>query len=97
MGTSMRYITEMNESEKARFMKEQALNVLNWISPYDFSARRSDIQTRRLEGTGEWITQRPEFLAWLQSGDVQLLWLEGKSASLLILTSCPSLAYIDSP
>jgi len=38
--------------------------VLDWISPIDFASLQSDMISRRQNGTGLWLLNSKEFMAW---------------------------------
>src|SRR5437868_1119418 len=38
--------------------------VLEWLSPLEPRVRHQDVRTSRLDGVGEWLLQRDEFVNW---------------------------------
>ena len=41
--------------------------ILAWLSPLEPKLRHRDIQDRRVEDVGEWVSQTEEFRSWLSS------------------------------
>jgi hypothetical protein len=61
--------------------------ILHWITPIDYAPQQSDFISRRQAGTGQWLLDSAEFMAWLQTGK-QILFCPGIPGSgKTILTS----------
>ncbi|KAH8802659.1 hypothetical protein F5884DRAFT_476644 [Xylogone sp. PMI_703] len=61
--------------------------ILDWITPIDYAPQQSDFISRRQAGTGQWLLDSAEFIAWLQTGK-QILFCPGiPGAGKTILTS----------
>ncbi|KAI5813157.1 hypothetical protein BZA77DRAFT_346632, partial [Pyronema omphalodes] len=52
-------------------------SILQWISAIPYSSHHRRISEGRLEGTGEWLFERPEYNEWLSSNESKLLLLRG--------------------
>jgi KaiC/GvpD/RAD55 family RecA-like ATPase len=48
----------------------------NWIKPLDTSIYQADAQSRRSQGSGEWLLENSQFQSW-QNGLQNFLWLFG--------------------
>ena len=57
--------------------EEQRERILNWISTVDYRSHHLDIHNRLLQGTTEWLFEKPEFVQWMHSPVSSLLWLRG--------------------
>ncbi len=58
-------------------MRKRA-EVLTWLYSVDYESRHVDIQSRRMEGTGTWFLETPEFEKWLAGKSIpRLLWGKG--------------------
>lgn len=57
--------------------------MLDWLSPFNASAKQSDVLSQRKEGTGYWFTEHRTFKEWL-NGPKNRMWCPGirKSCSL---------------
>ncbi|KAI5813266.1 hypothetical protein BZA77DRAFT_346375 [Pyronema omphalodes] len=51
--------------------------ILQWISTIPYISHHKRISEERLEGTGEWLFERPEYEEWMSSSDSKLLLLRG--------------------
>ncbi|KAI5813161.1 hypothetical protein BZA77DRAFT_346635, partial [Pyronema omphalodes] len=51
--------------------------ILHWISAIPYISHHKRISEGRLEGTGEWLFERPEYEEWLSSNESKLLLLRG--------------------
>lgn len=78
--SSIRNLVQHQDDQKRQ-------EILNWLSPLDYSAQQSDNIARRQPGTGEWLLDSPEFKSW-SSGSKQTLFFPGiPGAGKTILTS----------
>lgn len=55
---------------------KQTQELLTWLSTLDFKPRQSDVLGKRLEGTGKWFLEHPQFRRWMD-GDIARLWCPG--------------------
>ncbi|KAI5806000.1 hypothetical protein BZA77DRAFT_368834 [Pyronema omphalodes] len=51
--------------------------ILQWISAIPYISHHKRINEERLEGTGEWLFDRPEYEEWMSSSESKLLLLRG--------------------
>ena len=57
-------------------------NILAWISSFDYEKKHHSIKTPRVDGTGEWLLQRPEFQKWRDERNATYtLWCHGLQGS----------------
>src|SRR6266576_6486056 len=61
---------------KSKLDRDKDLEILNWLTPIDYSPQQSDYIMRRQPGTGQWLLDSAEFQAWLKS-DKQTLFCPG--------------------
>lgn len=54
----------------------QTQELLTWLSTLDFKPKQSDVLGRRLEGTGKWFLEDPQFRRWMDE-DITTLWCPG--------------------
>ena len=50
--------------------------LLTWISPLDFQPKHFDVINKHHPGTGKWMLETSEFVAW-RKGETKLLWCTG--------------------
>ena len=55
--------------------KQQKASYLSRLTSINFEAMHVDVASRRLEGTGAWLSETPEYTAWLQNQGT--LWCHG--------------------
>ena len=60
--------------DQAEQQKHQ--EIIDYIAPYDFSAKHSNILSRRQPGTGQWFLESPKFKSWVKDKDT-ILWCQG--------------------
>lgn len=58
--------------EESRFRE-----LLNWLSPTQFSYHHADHSENRLAGTGQWLLDHPEYCQWRASSSSSILLLHG--------------------
>ena len=66
----------VQEQEKLRALTSEERDLLQWLSPLDFSSKQSDALSRRQEGTGRWLLESNEFHSWLETAG-RVLWCPG--------------------
>ena len=57
-------------------MNQQHREILEWLSPLDYSTQQNDYFARRQDGTGAWLLESPEFKTWVD-GSKQTLFCPG--------------------
>jgi hypothetical protein len=50
--------------------------LLEWISLENFWQKQSDVSSQRQSGTGQWLLDHPDFLAWVE-GNIEAIWCMG--------------------
>ena len=55
---------------------KQTQELLTWLSTLDFKPKQRDVLNKRLEGTGKWFLEDPQFRRWMD-GDTTTLWCPG--------------------
>ena len=55
---------------------KQTRELLTWLSTLDFKPKQRDVLNKRLEGTGKWFLEDPQFRRWMD-GDITTLWCPG--------------------
>ncbi len=59
-------------------LDEERLRIAVFISPSDYTGHGIDLLEKRLSGTGIWMLQHPDFVAWRDSGEAsRTLWCYG--------------------
>jgi hypothetical protein len=83
--------TARNEDKHARYvLAAKRLNILEWISPVDFSSRHEALSRERVEKTGTWLLQSDAFRNWLNGTASNLLFYQGmRNFFTLALTLMP--------
>ncbi|KAI0127543.1 hypothetical protein BJ170DRAFT_377180 [Xylariales sp. AK1849] len=66
---------------------KEALEVLYWLHPVDYSNKQSDYLRKRQSGTGEWFLDSPQYKTWLSQRKQTLLCLGGPGTGKTIITS----------
>ena len=51
---------------------KEDLEILNWITPFDYGSHLSDYFQRRQAGTGQWLLNSTEFQEWLKTSQKTL-------------------------
>ncbi|GAB1320899.1 NACHT domain-containing protein [Madurella fahalii] len=82
--------------------RETRARILRAISPIPYGVHHKTARKGRLEGSGQWLLQKPEYRSWRESSTSSVLWLHGipgcgktKLTSLVVdeLGECDNLAY----
>jgi len=47
-----------------KFIADENLEIMEWLSPLDPRRRHQDVRTRRLDGVGSWLLETNEFQEW---------------------------------
>ncbi len=70
----------LNESQ----MKEERLRTLLWLSVVQYKKHHQTISKGLLEGTGLWLSEKPQFVEWRNSSVSSVLWLHGIRRSFIL-------------
>ncbi|KAF8905873.1 hypothetical protein CPB85DRAFT_902389 [Mucidula mucida] len=71
-------IFQKQNDVKHHLSNEDRLKIAAFISPSDFAGHRINLLEERLSGTGIWVLQHPDFVAWRDSGEAsRTLWCYG--------------------
>ena len=62
---------------KTNQMKEERLEVLQWLSSVQYRKHHQSLSKGLLEGTGSWLLAKPQFVDWSNSSVSSVLWLHG--------------------
>lgn len=46
---------------------QRNIDILNWLTPFNYSAQLSDYLRRRQQGTGEWLLRSSQFQMWVKN------------------------------
>jgi hypothetical protein len=60
------------------FSERRRRKILNWISTIAYQDNHKTTSVGLLEGTGDWLRNKPEFREWQASSASGILWLRGK-------------------
>ena len=52
--------------------KKENLEILDWLTPFDYGSQQSDYFRRLQEGTGQWLFDSVEFQEWLKNSQKTL-------------------------
>ncbi len=69
-----------NESQ----MKDERRRILQWLSVVQYKKHHQSISKGLLEGTGLWLSERPQFVEWRNSSVSSVLWLHGIRRSFIM-------------
>lgn len=69
-------IAVVDDSAKLLLLDQELQDILNWLSPLNFSAKHNDIFCRWHEGTGKWLLENTAFETWV-NGTQKFLWCPG--------------------
>ena len=58
-------------------MKEERLEILQWLSAVHYEKHHQSISKALLKGTGSWLLGKPQFVEWRTSSVSSVLWLHG--------------------
>ncbi|KAH0551577.1 hypothetical protein GP486_007206, partial [Trichoglossum hirsutum] len=77
-----------------------SVDIRDWLSPFDHKRKHNDIRSKRIDGTGGWILETPQFQSWrYQSDSERYLWCHGgpgtgKTILTYMKSFMPSLSYM---
>jgi len=60
---------------RAKIDAQEELDILEWISPFDYAPQHNDFIKRRQPGTGQWFLDSNEFQEWLKTDKQTLFFL----------------------
>ncbi|KAI3534099.1 ankyrin repeat protein [Colletotrichum filicis] len=69
-------VRSLKKDLAGRHLEERKIQILDRITPVDFTTQQIDNLDRRQEGTGKWLLESPEFEAWVL-GDRRTLFCPG--------------------
>ena len=69
-------MTEITQHHKGLQLNEKHQQILDWLSPTDYSTQQNDSFARRQDGTGTWLLESPKFKTWID-GTKQTLFCPG--------------------
>lgn len=72
---------------KSRLDKDEGINILNWLTPVDYTSQQNDYHERRQTGTGQWLLDSIEYRTWLKTARQTLFCPGIPGAGKTILTS----------
>ena len=71
MGETVNYISgnvdTLHANDRAQDDASLLKDVLAWLSPLDFRKNHASAAEARIDGTGQWFLDRPEFRCWRES------------------------------
>lgn len=80
-------LTKNLESQLAHFfivrniadtvLGSKKLELLQWLSKIPYSKHHESVRSGRLEGSGLWLFEHPQYVQWRKSRSSSLLWLHG--------------------
>ncbi|UQC81290.1 ankyrin repeat protein [Colletotrichum lupini] len=73
-------VRSLKKDLAGRHLEERKIQILDRITPVDFTTQQIDNLDRRQEGTGKWLLESPEFEAWVL-GDRRTLFCPGMPGS----------------
>ena len=53
-------------------LSEESARIQAWLSPLEPHARHQDVRNRRLDGVGEWVLEKNEFVSWCENQDTSV-------------------------
>lgn len=53
------------------------LELLQWLSKIPYSKHHESVRSGRLDGSGLWLFEHPQYMQWRKSRSPSLLWLHG--------------------
>ena len=77
------YQNSVAPEDSLRAQQKRKVEILNWLSPLDFSTRQNEIFQAWQPGTCEWLLETKEFKKWASRRDdcSRRLWCYGKRKS----------------
>jgi Cdc6-like AAA superfamily ATPase len=58
-------VDRLHDRQDDRESAEERKAILDWLTPIDYAPQHSDFIKRRQAGTGQWLLESKEYLAWL--------------------------------
>ncbi|KIK51404.1 hypothetical protein GYMLUDRAFT_395054 [Collybiopsis luxurians FD-317 M1] len=55
--------------------------IQKWLDAPDCTTNFQAAYDKRVEGTGQWILEHPEYIKWKQGPESNVLWIQGKAGS----------------
>ncbi|KAL1856463.1 hypothetical protein Daus18300_010730 [Diaporthe australafricana] len=69
-------VDRLHDRQDDRQSAEERKAILDWLTPIEYAPQQSDFINQRQAGTGQWLLESKEYLAWL-SRDKQTLFCPG--------------------
>lgn len=67
----------LGESRDKSQLKEERLEILQWLSNVQYKKHHQNLSKDLLEGTGSWLLRKPQVVEWRKSSVSSVLWLHG--------------------
>ncbi|KAL7268463.1 hypothetical protein RUND412_008913 [Rhizina undulata] len=64
---SMRGIENNTQEMSKRLKLDERYEILTWLSEVDYEQHHKFISSARQDNTGEWLFEKPDFIAWDES------------------------------
>ena len=77
----LNYIETLAESNNKILATREHMDVLNWVSTASHAAKHADLYKRRVDNSGRWLMDSPNFQDWLLLESSGRLWLHGPPGS----------------
>ena len=74
-------VEKMVQSTSASIDRAEIEHILDWASEIPFQKHFRLAREKALAGTGEWLFRHPEFTAWQNCSQSQILWLHGSAGT----------------
>ena len=72
---------------RSKLNRQEDLEILDWLTPIDYTNQQCDLINRRQRGTGQWLLDSPEFKTWMDTKKQTLFCPGIPGAGKTILTS----------
>ncbi|KAG6986548.1 hypothetical protein G7Y79_00078g100020 [Physcia stellaris] len=96
LGAKMTSMEIRQENDRRSVESQEDTNIINWLSPLNFTARQQDILGTRTKDTGLWLFETAEFQSWRSSSN-NVLWCYGIPGADLISSLIQQLLQRGSP
>ena len=61
--------------------QEERLNIFRWLSTIPYTQHHENMRKGRLDGSGVWLFDHPDFQKWIHSSYSSILWVHGSPGS----------------
>jgi Cdc6-like AAA superfamily ATPase len=76
-----------SETMRYKLINNEDMEILDWLTPIDYSPQQTDYIKKRQPGTGQWLLDSPKFQTWLKTAKQTLFCPGIPGAGKTILTS----------